>query len=270
MTTARTGLADIISVLPPVSLDEVVARADLQTRVDRKYLVPLVVFERLMTAMGDRLTALDVDGLRVFDYESIYFDTLDLVAYRAHVHGRRRRFKVRTRAYLDSGECVLEVKTEGGRGETVKQRMPYSMEERHGLTLSARAFAMDLIGDPVAVPALTEVVTTAYARSTLLDRTGASRMTCDVDMSFVNGQRQRQGPRDTVLIESKTVGAATEIDGALWQLGQRPLSISKYCVGMALLRPELPANRWNRELRTHFGWEPRRPGRGATSGGSPA
>ena len=69
-----------------------------------------------------------------------------------------------------------------------------------------------------------------------------------------------------MLIESKTVGAATFTDAALWQLGQRPLAISKYCVGMALLRPELPANRWNRELRTHFGWTPRRPAPGDQRG----
>lgn len=232
--------------------------ADLQTRVDRKYLVPLHVFEQLIEMVGSRLTALDIGGLRVFDYESIYFDTARLTAYRQHAHGRRRRFKVRTRAYLDSDECVLEVKTEGGRGQTVKERLPYTMEHRHVLNPDAQEFVTEHLEDSATVPALTEVVTTAYSRSTLVDPVGGNRMTCDVDMFFFDPVRECHGPSDSVLIESKTIGAAAFTDAALWQLGQRPLAISKYCVGMALLRPELPANRWNRELRSHFGWEPHR------------
>lgn len=255
---ARAGIEDVVEGLPGISLEEVIGLADLQTRVDRKYLVPLPVFMRFISMVGDRLTALDIESLRVFDYESIYFDTTCLTAYRQHAHGRRRRFKVRTRAYLDSDECVLEVKTEGGRGQTVKERLPYPMAHRHVLTTDGREFVMDHLTDPVAVPALTEVVTTAYSRATLVDPVGGIRMTCDVDMFFFDDVSACHGPQNCVLIESKTVGAAAFTDAALWQLGQRPLSISKYCVGMALLRPELPANRWNRELRTHFGWQPSR------------
>ena len=51
---------------------------------------------------------------------------------------------------------------------------------------------------------------------------------------------------------------AAPIDRALRSLGSRPVSLSKYCVGMAVLDPRLPANRWNRELRTYFDWSPQR------------
>ncbi|TQM64538.1 VTC domain-containing protein [Humibacillus xanthopallidus] len=258
MTSAREGLAHIVEQLPGISLDEVTARADLQVRVDHKYIVTLGVFERLVAAIGHRLAVLDIDQLRVFQYESIYFDTGSLAAYRQHAHGRRRRFKLRTRTYLDSGECLLEVKLQSGRGETVKKRMPYALEHRHVLTPAARHFAVEHLGDAEVVAELTEVVTSAYRRATLVDLTGGSRVTCDVDLYFAGGGRERQGSTQTVLIESKTVGAAALADAVLWQLGQRPIAVSKYCAGMALLRPELPANRWNRELRTLFGWEPDR------------
>ena len=38
-------------------------------------------------------------------------------------------------------------------------------------------------------------------------------------------------------------------------MGIRHLSMSKYCVGIALLHPHLPANRWNRVLRNRFDWD---------------
>jgi hypothetical protein len=37
-------------------------------------------------------------------------------------------------------------------------------------------------------------------------------------------------------------------------MGIRPIGVSRYCLGTALLHPELAANRWNRERRRHFGW----------------
>ena len=36
-------------------------------------------------------------------------------------------------------------------------------------------------------------------------------------------------------------------------MGVRPIGISKYCIAVALLHRTLPANKWNRTLRTHFG-----------------
>ena len=61
------------------------------------------------------------------------------------------------------------------------------------------------------------------------------------------------GP-DRVLLESKTTNRG-RVDGILAAWGIRPLSMSKYAIGTALLRPELAANRWNRLLRREFGWQ---------------
>jgi hypothetical protein len=250
--------------LPGVGLEQVVAMADLQTRTDRKYLMTADVFARFSAIISDRFAVLEIQGRRLFKYESVYFDTEGLTAYRQHAHGRRRRFKVRTRAYLDVGECVLEVKTEGGRGETIKERLSYPWADRHELTDDARRFARDRIGDPEAAQDLAPVITSAYRRATLVDPSG-SRLTCDVDIAFTRDagtqdedRCRREGPVNLVLVESKTVGVAATADHVLWALGQRPVPLSKYCVGMALTHPDLPANRWNRELRGHFDWTPQR------------
>jgi len=42
-----------------------------------------------------------------------YVDTPDLLTYRQHLQGRRRRYKVRTRAYLDSGGLHVRGQAQG-------------------------------------------------------------------------------------------------------------------------------------------------------------
>jgi len=52
------------------------------------------------------------------------------------------------------------------------------------------------------------------------------------------------------VVETKNPATPSPADRALWDAGYRPVRISKYATGMALLHPELPANRWYRTL-TH-------------------
>ncbi|MDN5860472.1 MAG: VTC domain-containing protein [Pseudonocardia sp.] len=258
MSSAATALATACDSLTATSLEQVQSVADLQTRVDRKYLVPAASFADLIGRTGERLSVLTIGRRHQFDYESVYFDTSDLIAHRRHAHGRRRRFKIRTRSYVDSGQTVLEVKTEGGRGETIKDRHPYRLADRYQLTPDARTIVAQQIGDHAAAHCLDLSLITRYLRTTLVDYSTGSRLTCDVDMVFSDHQRNRPGPDDLVLIESKTTGKTAAVDTLLWRMGHRPVSISKYCAGLALLDPDLPANPWNRVLRRAFAWEPTR------------
>ncbi|HUR24043.1 MAG TPA: polyphosphate polymerase domain-containing protein [Acidimicrobiales bacterium] len=238
-------------VLVPLSLDEVLAVADLQTRIDRKYVVEPDVFARLVDALRAGLGVLEVGGVRSFRYESVYFDTPALDSYLGAAHDRRRRFKVRTRSYLDSGDCMLEVKTRGGRGETVKARTPYDIGRR----CSIDAAGLEFVRTHASLPpeaTLAPVLTTAYFRSTLVDLATGSRLTCDSGLECSPPAGASVSLGEEVLLETKSAGAPTAADRFLWRAGVRPAAVSKFCVGMAALDPSLPANKWNRILRRHF------------------
>jgi hypothetical protein len=45
-----------------------------------------------------------------------------------------------------------------------------------------------------------------------------------------------------VLVEIKSARGRSDADQFLWRLGVRPSSGSKYCIGMALLNPDLRSN----------------------------
>lgn len=114
------GVVSILRRLPTVGLDELNAEAALQTRVDRKYVVPEALAQELLATLDAEVRVLEMDGSICFAYDSVYFDTAVLDSYLLlAAHGRRRRDKVRTRTYVDSAISFLEVKTEGAREATV-------------------------------------------------------------------------------------------------------------------------------------------------------
>jgi hypothetical protein len=252
---AAAVVAGAVAGLAPASLAQVTERAALQTRIDRKYLVPVDRFAELIARLPGTWGALEIDGWRGFAYESVYFDTPDLLTYRHHLQGRRRRYKVRTRAYLDSGDGTFEVKLKGRRDQTVKARLPYPVADRACLTPPAQAFLADRLGEAygLAAPRLEPVVTTAYRRTTLVDLLEGARLTCDVDLTFTGAGRVAHGPSGHVLVESKSPEVGGAADRALRELGLRPVRMSKFCIAVALLHPGIRANPWHRTLRRYFG-----------------
>ncbi|NYH93082.1 VTC domain-containing protein [Actinopolymorpha rutila] len=258
-TRTSALVADALAPLTAVDLPTVLEQAELQSRVDRKYLVPTQTFTELLTRLGERYSVLEIDDRRLFQYESVYFDTPQLHLYRQHLQGRRLRYKVRTRTYVDSDICMLEVKLKGRRSQTIKTRFPHATEHRAVLTDQGHRLLDDLLHTEygISAPALAPVVTTRYLRGTLVDLEEGNRFTCDLDLVCEHHGRTAGGLTDQILVESKTVGGRSAADRILRELGVRPVSISKYCVALALLNPTVVTNPWNRVLRHHFDWRPK-------------
>ncbi|WP_430784422.1 polyphosphate polymerase domain-containing protein [Actinoplanes sp. G11-F43] len=240
-----------VTTFAPVSLAELVGEAALLTRLDRKYLLPAGALPTLLDRMPAGVRVLEIDGRQAFGYRSIYFDTAGLDAYHAAARRRRRRFKVRVRTYLDSGLNFVEVKTRGGRGQTVKERIPYA---GNGVDLGSagRAYAaqtLDAAGISPEGLDFHPVMATHYRRTTLYVPSTGSRVTIDTGLTWQLPDGATVHMPHSVIVETKSGRAASDVDRLLWSLGHRPCSISKYATGLAALRPELPSNHWRPVLR---------------------
>jgi hypothetical protein len=266
VTTEPVTFAEGLDRLDPVGLDELVETASLQTRVDRKYLVPLTALDDLVDSLEPGTRVLQIGGARRFGYESVYFDTLDLACYLATAHRRRHRVKIRTRAYLDTDRCFVEVKTRGPRGVTVKTREPYELDDRGELTPDGWRFARAVLDEAeVALvaddderhtgavpPGLVATLISRYDRVTLLLPSSGARATIDTALTWAAPDDDDAGAGARLVglavVETKTGSTPSSVDRALWRAGHRPVPLSKYGTGMAALHPDLPATRWHRTL----------------------
>ena len=255
LTPAEQAVNTAAALVDPIGLRELMELAELQTRVDRKYFVPAELFGRLITELATDLRVLEMDGRRSFGYESFYFDTPQLSTYRAHLQRRRQRFKARTRTYTDSGLCMFEVKLTGARGETVKQRVPHPQELRAELTSDALAHLGHTLHQAYhqnLPTGLRPTLVTTYRRTTFVSRTGQARLTCDVGLVCGDVEHEVRDTGTHVLVESKSTGRGSAPDRILRELGVRPAKVSKYCVAVAALHPELPSNPWHQTLQRYF------------------
>ena len=243
--------------LAPASIEELNARAALQRRVDRKYVVSGPALDALIAAVPADMSVLEIEGTRSFAYRTLYFDSPDLLTYRAHVQRRRRRFKCRSRLYVNSNLHMLEIKLKGRRGETVKERLALPLEAHGVWSAAASRFLREQLlrhyGSSL-VERLEPALAMSYSRLTLAPLAGGERVTVDVDLRYelADGWSFVLAP-DTAIVESKSASGNATIDRLLRNLGVRPVSCSKYCVGIALTRPEeASGNDFLRLARRHF------------------
>ena len=245
--------------LPPIALAELEAAAALQERVDTKYVVPRGALAGLAARLGDTHSVLEIDGRREFRYRTTYFDTDELRAFRDHLQQRRRRFKCRSREYVDSGLCTFEVKFKGLRGRTIKFRMPYDQALRDELSEPALAFLRDCLERSYGLPpdgVLRPALAVAYTRVTLVGP--GERVTCDFDLAFSapDGNSGRLAP-GMAIVETKSERGSAAADRALRALGARPEGgCSKYCLGIGWTRPDVKSNPLRPLLRRHFQMAP--------------
>jgi hypothetical protein len=233
-------LSELLESFAGLSLAALDERAALLKRVDNKYVVPREVFLDLADRLRDDHDVLDIDGRREFAYRTTYFETPGLRCFTDHVEGRTPRFKVRTRVYEDSGQCMFEVKLKRSDDETDKRQVDYSAQDSDRLTASARQCLREALGDAGldAPGGLEASLATSFRRLTFAARTGPQRLTCDlsVRLSSPGGEAVSLRP-GLVLVETKTEDGRSPADAALTEMGYEAISLSKYRVGMSRVGP---------------------------------
>jgi VTC domain len=241
--------------LRPIGLAELDACAALQRRVDVKYVVGLDVLGALIERLAATHRALEIGGRRRFSYATAYLDSPDLRCYRDHLQGRRRRFKCRTRRYVETGAQAFEVKLKGARGQTVKHRAVVDgpVDPLDPVLVGfLRARVRDAYGRAPA--ALEETLRMRFERLTLVAPERGERLTCDVGLAFAapDGAAGRLAA-GTAILESKSRSGAAIADTALRALGVRPVTgCSKYALGIALTYRGVNDNPYRTLLRRHF------------------
>ncbi len=249
-------IASMIARFEPISLEGINQRASLQVRSDNKYFLRVPEFLEFLDQLRSTHVIMEINGTRAFSYDTQYFDTPTLQNYWSHVQNRRKRFKCRTRTYVDNGLTFFEIKMKGGRGETVKEKMAYSEAQMDMINPSAASFLEDRLRDFYGIAINEPMMPTlqnAYRRITLAARGSAERVTCDFDLFFgSNNQWHGRLADDYVLIETKSERGRSDADHLLWRLRARPTPGSKYCLGISLLHPHLRCNPFRQIRQSYF------------------
>ncbi len=237
----------IISDFQPISLKEMDS-VRLLNRIDTKYVVSLDLLPQILEEIQSNYKSLDIEGERVFSYNSLYYDTPANYMYLAHHNGKLNRYKIRFREYISSKLCFLEIKYKSKGSRTIKHRTTIESIETK---LSEKSKNYIAKYTPFKDGNLHPMIYTEFSRITLVNNQLNERVTIDVDLRFrKNGFSKETG--NVVIVELKRDVAAgqSELIKALGQYGVYPKGFSKYCIGRALVETNLKSNNFKERILT--------------------
>ena len=237
-----------VGQLNPISLDEM-SGIKLMNRTDTKFVTSKERLVQLLALAQGKYYAQQIDGLRIANYKTTYWDTPTHRFYTEHHNGRAPRQKVRVRTYVDSDLTFLEVKTKNNHGLTKKKRITVETQDRASLVQAdGDNFIQGLTGFTTAD--IMPTVQNQFQRITLVNYAKTERLTIDFNVQFHNLETGREsGTGDLVIIELKRDGNVfSPILSILRQLRIKPSGFSKYCIGSAMTNLNLKRNLFKPKL----------------------
>lgn len=214
----------------------------LLDRVDTKFMFNAAFLPRILKEMQRDYYILEINGKRFNHYETLYFDTVDFELYLQHHNGKQNRFKFRSRRYVESDLCYFEVKFKNNKGRTIKERV-----KRPEIVKSISDKSEELVrtASNVDPAVLKPQLWVNYVRITFVNKHSQERLTIDTGLHFVDDHR-RVGYEGLVIAEVKR-GSGRDRSPFISLMRSnyiRQDSISKYCLGVISLHPELKYNRF--------------------------
>ena len=234
--------------LQPISLDEM-SGIKLMNRTDTKFVTNKAKLAQLLELTQGQYFAQQIEGSRIANYQTTYWDTPLHRFFLEHHNGRAPRQKIRVRTYLDSDMTFLEVKTKNNHGRTKKKRITVPSQERQDVVdAGGSEFTQKLTG--ATFDDILPTVQNQFQRITLVNYGKTERLTIDFNVAFHNYETEHDAQTgQLVIIELKRDGNVfSPVLDLLRQLRIKPSGFSKYCIGSVMTNASLKNNLFKEKL----------------------
>lgn len=249
-TTSFSSVEKTIDSMDTITLEEM-DHVQLMHRRDTKYVIPYQKLNMILDGVKGDYSVLAIQGERLLEYETVYFDTPDYKMYYAHHNRCLDRYKVRMRRYMISDDKYLEVKYKNTCGETLKTRIPIDNFNYNYNNEIAKADFLRA-NSPFCLSEIKPKLKNKFARITLVSKHRPERLTIDLDLHFVNHDtNKKRKVGDWVIVEVKRDldNDMSDIVDILSANSYRAEGFSKYCVGTALINVNVKTDPFKQRIR---------------------
>ena len=217
----------------------------LMNRTDTKYCFSQSQLIDILDELKEHYRCVEINGKRVSNYQTMYYDTTQFNLYLQHHNGKLNRYKVRRRDYIDSNISFLEIKRKNNKGRTIKSRIQTKAEDlftdntKEFLEKNMLNFSDNLF----------PVIRVDYGRITLVGKNKPERVTIDTNLCFVKNNK-KVALEELIIAEVKQ--DKKNNSPFIQSMNKRRIfegGISKYCLAIALTTPEVKTNNFKEKIK---------------------
>lgn len=219
----------------------------LLDRTDTKYVFSRKDLPALLSNIQSHYKLLEINGNLIANYRTVYYDTANLDLYLLHHHGANNRYKVRHRTYADTQTGFLELKFTTNKGRTVKERIK-QQEAKPSWSAEAGKFLSTHL--PFNPNLLQISMGVNYRRITLVAKNAQERLTIDTNLELLYGAIHQKIPNLVIAEVKQARRMKTPVLSYFKKTGISSESLSKYCLAVNTMRPEIKKNNFIEKLNS--------------------
>jgi hypothetical protein len=244
-----SDLKNIIDSFAPISLNEM-DDVRMMRRVDNKFVLNIRQLPVLLQKALVDYYLLEINHIREQIYETTYYDTNDYTMYNQHHNGKLNRYKIRVRKYVCSNLGFLEVKRKNNKGETIKNRIKCPEIDNHLDFAGSTGFLEKYT--PYSDKILWPKLVNRFSRLTMVNKDFSERITIDFNLKFSDLKYHTHLVTSNlciVEIKRNRESKKSPFLNTLFELKISNSGFSKYCIGLAILNPEVKTNLFKQKIR---------------------
>jgi len=245
VTHMTAHLRPVIAQFQPITLAEMTNVA-LLDRMETKYVLGVSQLSVALQLLTRSYRVLDIQGVRLNHYQTVYFDTPDFTLYQQHHNGYGSRYKVRARKYVESNLAFFEIKHKTNRERTVKSRLAIP-----DIVTNIPGQLDDFVDEytPFHAAAFEPKLWNDYVRVTLVGMQRAERLTLDLNVSFRwDGTVSALPGLAIAEVKQEHRSQQSDFIQQMKRLGVRPSGFSKYTAGVYSLYSDVKLNNFKAQI----------------------
>jgi len=247
------SLSSLLLSFSPISLEEM-DRVKLLDRIDTKFIVHEDQLPQFLAEVSSKYSLLLISGESVHPYETLYFDTPDYNLYRMHHNGRRNRFKLRCRKYINSGIVYFEIKSKTNTRRTIKKRMridiiPETLSEQLNQYISQHT--------PGNYRDFVPTLRVFFDRLTFVNKEANERLTIDLNLRYETKGVEKKIKKIAIVEVKQEKHSISPFRQLMKKQRLQNNYLSKYCLGLICLIKGIKMNRFQQKINalTKLGYE---------------
>lgn len=244
MDNFKNDIKNTIKSFKSISLNEINSIA-LMKRFDTKYVINITNLNSILKELAHKYKVLEIDGKRIMNYSTLYFDTPAFKFYYDHHNGKSNRVKIRQRKYIDSDLTFLEIKKKNNKGLTNKFRTEINDFETE-LSDNSEKFISEITNSSNK---LAPSLQNNFNRITLVNFKDKERVTIDLNLTYtLNEQKISYSKLVIIELKQERFNRHSLVVKTLKNKDYNSYSISKYCIGIVNLYKDIKYNLFKTKL----------------------
>ncbi len=176
----------MINIYPSILLETLENKTGFLDRIESKFRIHKNNLNTILDLFKDDYFVLEIWNKRIFNYDTIYFDSPDLYNYYQYQQKKRLRQTIRTRLYKDSNLCFAELKFKN-KSKKIKIRQKISTNKHWTWNNEIQNFFQKntiKYYNKQTNKNLIPILKSTYNRITLVHKNFKERITIDFNINF--------------------------------------------------------------------------------------